>query len=97
MICSRANITCTLCSSHLLLEKLLKANWVKDHAGDHPPRIHNLISLADKTKLKMDDDQRKFFERMNAYQLEGHYPDYQSAMNKLVTRNLAAEIISETQ
>jgi len=42
--------------AHLTLEKLCKAHWVKDNAGDFPPKIHNLIILLDKTKLSFADE-----------------------------------------
>jgi HEPN domain-containing protein len=32
----------TLFLFHLVIEKLLKANWVKDNFGDTPPYTHNL-------------------------------------------------------
>jgi len=31
--------------AHLVLEKLTKAIWVKSHAENTPPKIHNLILL----------------------------------------------------
>jgi HEPN domain-containing protein len=78
--------------AHLTLEKLCKAHWVKDHASDHPPRIHNLISIIDKTVLKPNNEQRAFLEKMNSFQLEGRYPDYNNMIykttNKLFTKNI---------
>jgi|ERR1022692_4856951 AbiV family abortive infection protein len=62
--------------AHLTLEKLSKAHWVKNHISNHPPRIHNLIFIIDKTILKPNDEQRAFLEKINAFQLEGRYPDY---------------------
>ncbi len=63
--------------SHLCLEKLLKASWVKANKENIPPRIHNLVLLIDKTNLKFEDELRGFLEQMNSFQLEGRYPDYQ--------------------
>ena len=36
---------------HLVLEKALKAHYVKDNANQMPPRIHNLVKLAEKTQI----------------------------------------------
>lgn len=62
--------------SHLVLEKLLKAHWVKDNKENHPPKIHNLISLAGRISFSFSDDEKIFLSRMNDFQLEGRYPDY---------------------
>jgi len=31
--------------AHLVLEKLLKAHWIKDNKEDNPPKTHNLIKF----------------------------------------------------
>jgi HEPN domain-containing protein len=36
--------------AHLVLEKLLKAHWVKDNDENTPPKTHNLIAILSKTK-----------------------------------------------
>jgi HEPN domain-containing protein len=42
--------------AHLVLEKLCKAHWVKDDISNTPPKIHNLITLIDKTKFQISED-----------------------------------------
>ncbi|MFW5658335.1 MAG: HEPN domain-containing protein, partial [Bacteroidota bacterium] len=37
---------------HLMIEKLLKAYYVKTNS-DYPPFIHNLLRLAEKTDLEL--------------------------------------------
>lgn len=61
---------------HLVLEKLLKAHWVKDNTGNTPPKIHHLIKLAAQTKLVFTDEELLSLAKMNDVQLEGRYPDY---------------------
>lgn len=61
--------------SHLVLEKLIKAHWVKDNEGNHPPKMHNLVYLLSKTSLNMEENKLAFLEQMNLFQLEGRYPD----------------------
>lgn len=68
--------------AHLVLEKLCKAHWVKDNVSNTPPKIHNLITLADRTKLQLTEDDRAFFFEMNNFQLEGRYPDYKNELYK---------------
>lgn len=59
-----------------MLEKILKAHWVKDNEGNHPPKIHNLLILASKIKLELKEKELEFLAVMNQFQLEGRYPDY---------------------
>ena len=66
--------------AHLVLEKLCKANWVKDNTGNHPPKIHNLIRLTEQTKLKFSQEELQFLNEMNQFQLEGRYPDYEQKL-----------------
>lgn len=68
--------------SHLVLEKLCKAHWVKDNISNTPPKIHNLITLADKTNLQLSEDDKSFLFGMNQFQLEGRYPDYKDQLYK---------------
>ena len=60
--------------AHLALEKLIKAH-VCLHTQDLPPRIHNLIRLAEMSALVFDQDQRDIMAEMNAFTIEGRYPD----------------------
>ncbi len=62
--------------AHLVLEKLLKAHWVKDNIDNIPPKIHRLVSILDGTKLQLPDSDKQFLSEMNQFQLEGRYPDY---------------------
>lgn len=62
--------------SHLVLEKLLKAHWVKDHLENHPPKIHNLVVLHSKTEIILKEDDLNFLRRMNDFSLSGRYQDY---------------------
>ena len=66
--------------SHLLLEKLCKAHWVKDNTENTPPKIHNLPGLVLKTKLQLSDEEIDFLREMNQFQIEGRYPDYKNLL-----------------
>ncbi len=68
--------------AHLVLEKLCKAHWVKDNTVNTPPKIHNLNTIVDKTKLQLSEEDRNFFFNMNQFQLERRYPDYKNEMYK---------------
>jgi HEPN domain-containing protein len=68
--------------SHLVLEKLCKAHWVKDNDNNTPPKTHNLLVLLENTKLKITEEDTVFFRAMNQFQLEGIYPDYANTIYK---------------
>lgn len=60
--------------AHLAVEKMVKAH-VTRQTKEIPPRIHNLIRLAEMAELKLDDERREFLREFGAYQLGGRYPD----------------------
>jgi HEPN domain-containing protein len=59
---------------HLSLEKLIKALVCKQ-TGDIPPKIHDLIRLAELGNVALSSEQRNFLGKMNLYNIEGRYPD----------------------
>ena len=40
---------------HLVLEKTLKAIWLKHNKNAIPPKTHNLVKLAEETSLDLED------------------------------------------
>ncbi len=60
--------------THLALEKILKARVILKTA-DLPPRIHNLVRLAEITAVPFTSEQMTFLRGMNAYQMQGRYPE----------------------
>ncbi len=60
--------------AHLALEKLLKAHVCKQ-TGDLAPRMHNLVRLAEVAHLTLDDAKMDVLAVMNAFNIEGRYPE----------------------
>jgi len=60
--------------AHLAIEKMLKAH-VTRQTNDVPPRIHNLVRLAEIAGFKLELEQENFLREFGVYQLEGRYPD----------------------
>ncbi len=50
----------SLFMGHLVIEKLLKAYYVKN-IDKQPPFIHNLLRLAEKLDLEISEDQKDFW------------------------------------
>lgn len=60
--------------AHLALEKALKGHIYRDQR-EVPPRIHNLVRLAELTKMKFDELQRDILSEMTDFNLSGRYPE----------------------
>ena len=61
--------------AHLALEKMLKAH-VSRETKDIPPRMHNLVRLAEIAGLSLDSEKAGFLRSFDVYQMEGRYPDF---------------------
>jgi len=61
--------------AHLAVEKMLKAH-VCQKTKEAGPRIHNLLRLAQLTKLDFTEERKTFFARFDRYQIEGRYPEF---------------------
>jgi len=60
--------------AQLALEKALKAH-VCLHTQNLAPRIHNLVRLSEIANLELNTQQVDTLAEMNAFNLEGRYPD----------------------
>lgn len=83
--------------AHLMLEKLLKAHWVKDNTTDFPPKTHNLMLLVSQTGLAPSVEQLRLLSRVNQFQLDGRYPDYKLNMFKIATEDYTQELLHEIE
>ena len=71
----------------LAIEKLLKANWVKDNINNYPPRIHDLHSILAETNVDLDSEQLDFLDTVNRWNIEGRYPDYRFTLKRIATED----------
>ena len=83
--------------AHLVLEKLLKAHYVKDNAVDFPPKTHNLLMLSSQTKLTPTVEQLRLLSQMNQFQLDARYPDYKLNMYKIATEPYTQSLLQEIE
>ena len=70
---------------HLILEKILKAKYVKDNEKT-PPKVHDLLKLANATNLKLSPEISEFLNRVTDFNIEARYTDYKSRFYKLCTK-----------
>jgi len=47
--------------------------------GSIPPRIHNLVRLAERAGLALSDEQKALLAELNMYQMVGRYQDLNRA------------------
>jgi HEPN domain-containing protein len=62
--------------AHLALEKLLKALWIKNNESNTPPKIHNLLKLADGAGLSLTEQEKQLLAEANEFQIETRYAQF---------------------
>ena len=79
---------------HLVIEKLLKAYYVKT-IGTHAPLIHNLLKIAMDSKLEFDEEKRIFFITVTAFNINARYDDYKTNFYKKCTKKFTEEWVNK--
>ncbi len=77
--------------AHLVLEKTLKALWMRAHHPELHPRIHNLAKLAESVPLALSQEQTRFLLDANQFYLKGRYPEEKSEFYKICTPEFTRE------
>ena len=67
------HFTWSLFIGHLVLEKLLKAYYVKNISLE-VHRTHNLLQLAQKTRLKLCEEQQDLLDEVTTFNIKARYP-----------------------
>lgn len=63
-----------LFAAHLSIEKAIKAHVIKK-TEKLPPKIHDLLRLAQIGQVVLSPTQADFLSKMNLYQMQGRYAD----------------------
>ncbi|MBP7053499.1 MAG: HEPN domain-containing protein [Phycisphaerae bacterium] len=77
-------------------EKALKAVIVRK-TGEMPPRVHNLLRLAEVADTHPDQQQNRFLGELSAYYIQSRYPEEIKAAGAMVTRELADDVVRNTE
>ncbi len=77
---------------HLMIEKLLKAYFLKVKS-EHPPFIHNLLRLAEKSDLELSEDLKEKLITVTAFNINARYDDYKMSFKNLCTPDFTFEWI----
>ncbi|MBM2814153.1 MAG: hypothetical protein HW421_915 [Ignavibacteria bacterium] len=75
--------------AHLALEKLLKALWIQANQQAFPPKIHNLMKLAEQAGIELTEEQVEFFRLVNQFHLEARYQEYKDDFQKIATKEFS--------
>lgn len=70
---------------HLMIEKLLKALFVKVKSS-YPPHIHNLLRLAEKCGIELTEDRVEQLVTITAFNINARYDDYKSSFKNQCTK-----------
>jgi HEPN domain-containing protein len=66
---------------HLVIEKLLKALYIKNIDTD-VPRTHDLLRLAENAKLEITEEQKDILDLISTFNISARYPDYKHSFYK---------------
>ena len=80
---------------HLVIEKLLKALFVKNKGNENPPRTHDLLLLAGKAEVAVDSKREDMLDLITTFNISTRYPDYNLSFYKKCTESYTADRISE--
>jgi HEPN domain-containing protein len=70
---------------HIVIEKLLKAHWVKDNIDNFPPRTHDLQFLHNQTDLDLPANDYDYLAIVNQWNIDTRYPDYKNKIYSIAT------------
>lgn len=79
---------------HLVIEKLLKAYYVKT-VDDNPSWIHQLLRLAEKTDLLLTEEQKDTLLLITTFNINVRYPDYKYEFYKKCTKEYSETSIAK--
>ena len=81
---------------HMVLEKLLKALYVK-LTKKHPPYIHDLLRIAQKMDLKVIPEQEEWLDTITTFNINARYDNYKQNFNKLCTKEFTDNWITKIE
>lgn len=79
---------------HLVIEKLLKALYVKSK-DEYPPMIHDLRRICEKADIELDTSQQVLFDSISRFNINARYDDYKQSFYQLCTDSFTTEWIKK--
>lgn len=84
----------SLFMGHLVIEKLIKAVYVKT-IDNNVPKIHDLLRLAEKAGIEITEEQEDIFDTITTFNISARYPDYKQSFYKKCTYEFTASNIEK--
>jgi len=75
---------------HLVIEKLIKALYVKQK-HTHAIYGHDLLRLISKLEVELTEEQKDWMDRLTTFNLNARYDSYKQEFYKLCTKEFAEE------
>jgi HEPN domain-containing protein len=79
---------------HIVIEKLLKAYYVKERKA-HAPFTHNLYRLAELSGLELSEEHTEWLYRITTFNLNARYDDYKKEFYSMCTVSFTEEWINK--
>lgn len=89
----KGDFTWSLFIGHLVIEKLLKA-WHVQKISTTPPFIHDLVRLAEKGGLSLDEDKKDILDTISAFNLRARYDDYKMEFHKKCSKDFTEKWVN---
>jgi HEPN domain-containing protein len=79
---------------HLVIEKLLKAYFIKK-VNTNVPLIHDLLRLAENSGLELSKEEKLFFATVTTFNIRTRYENYKENFRKLCSKKFTDSWITE--
>ena len=78
------------------VEKMLKA-VIAERSGQSPPRLHNLLRLAEQAGVELDQIQTVLMEDLSRYYIQSRYPEEIPALSRGLDRQRGRQVLNQTE
>jgi len=79
---------------HLVIEKLLKALFVKLKASE-VPRVHDLSRICELCGLELDEELENKLDLITTFNINARYPDYKNSFYKKCTKEFTKKSVNK--
>ena len=78
------------------VEKMIKA-VIAERSGECPPRLHNLLRLAEQAGVALDQSQTVLMEDLSRFYTQSRYPEEISALSRGLDRQRGKHVLNQTE
>ena len=78
------------------VERMLKA-VIAERSGECPPRLHNLLRLAEQAGVELDQIQTVLMEDLSRYYIQSRYPEEIPALSRGLDRQRGRQVLNQTE